>query len=424
MVRAAVFFQDPLFEDFATSFGLGLASHGGSEPGEIQATCALIRDGDDGSWYQAWCGTADRLVSGAETSEHDGHAVSAREAYLRASLYYCLAYHPLFGAPVDPRLLDAFRRQRAAFDRAARLLDPPGQPFDIELDGAKLPAYLFLAPGSRARAGPLLIATNGYDATLYEMFLAQAVPALKRGYHCLLFDGPGQGAVLFEQGVSIRPDWETVVRAVVDSVIQREEVDPERIALTGWSLGGHLALRAATQEHRLAACVADPALYAITSVMEGRLRGAGVPDEVIVRIRRGDVQGDEGLLSSIEQAIERSRSQRWAVIQRAFWVHGVRTLGEYVAAVAPFTLDGRADAIRCPTLLTAAEADPLSASADQVFAALRCPKTMVRFTSAEGAGDHCEMQNRSLLDQRVFDWLDAVLAPRTGGAAAGEPGSA
>jgi hypothetical protein len=30
----------------------------------------------------------------------------------------------------------------------------------------------------------------------------------------------------------------------------------------------------------------------------------------------------------------------------------------------------------------------------------------VRFTTAEGAGGHCEMGNRSLLNARVLDWLD------------------
>ena len=289
-----------------------------------------------------------------------------------------------------------------------RLLDPPGQAFEIEFEGAKLPAYLFLAPRS-APPGPLLIATNGYDATLYEMFLAQAVPALRRGYHCLVFDGPGQGAVLFEQGVPIRPDWETVVTAVVDAVIDRDEVDRERIALTGWSLGGHLALRAATGEHRLAACVADPGLYAIAAAGGARLRAAGLTEAEIDRIRQRDLQGEEGLLASMSQGIERSRTQRRAIIQRGFWVHGVHTLGDYFASVAAFTLDGRADAVRCPTLLTAAEADPLSGSADQVLGALTCPKQVIRFTTAEGAGDHCEMLNRSLLDQRVFDWLDGVL---------------
>ena len=74
---------------------------------------------------------------------------------------------------------------------------------------------------------------------------------------------------------------------------------------------------------------------------------------------------------------------------------------------------GSTCAIACPTAVTAAEADPLARSADQVYEGLRCPKTLLRFTTAEGAGDHCEMRNRTLLDQRVFDWLDRYLT-RTG----------
>ena len=61
-------------------------------------------------------------------------------------------------------------------------------------------------------------------------------------------------------------------------------------------------------------------------------------------------------------------------------------------------------------LCAAAEEDPLSRSAERVYAGLSGPKTLVRFTAAEGAGDHCEMGNRPLLDQRVFDWLDETLS--------------
>ena len=85
-------------------------------------------------------------------------------------------------------------------------------------------------------------------------------------------------------------------------------------------------------------------------------------------------------------------------------------LGEYLKATVPFSLEERLDAISCPTALTAAEADPLARSVDQVYDGLRCPKTLLRFTTAEGAGDHCEMRNRTLLDQRVFDWLDDILS--------------
>jgi hypothetical protein len=72
-------------------------------------------------------------------------------------------------------------------------------------------------------------------------------------------------------------------------------------------------------------------------------------------------------------------------------------------------MDGRADLIRCPTLLTVAENDSLATGTPAFFDALRCPKTLMRFTVAEGAGEHCEMTNRSLLNDRVLDWLDDVV---------------
>ncbi|QSB15974.1 alpha/beta fold hydrolase [Natronosporangium hydrolyticum] len=399
------FFDDPLHEEFATGLGLGLISHGGGEPGEVRAICARIRDGDDDSWYEQWTGAADRLVATGDTAAEAGRSVSAREAYLIGALYYGIGYHPLFGGPpVDERLRSAFDRQRNAFSRAVAHLDPPPEPIGIPFEGARLPAYLCRSPLPGRR--PLLVATNGYDATLHEMYFAHAVPAVRRGYHCLIFDGPGQGAVLYEQGVPLRPDWETVVAAVLDAVIGGDGIDPDRVALVGWSLGGYLALRAASGEPRLAACVADPGLYSIATPMIGALRAAGVPDSALEHFP----QLSESVLRPVAAAIEQDRGQRWKIQQRGFWAHGVTDLAGYLAAVAPFTLAGRVSQIRCPTLITVAEHDPLAAGGPATYDQLVGERRLVRFSQAEGADMHCELLNRTRYDQRVFDWLDQVLA--------------
>ena len=47
-------------------------------------------------------------------------------------------------------------------------------------------------------------------------------------------------------------------------------------------------------------------------------------------------------------------------------------------------MKGSAEAIRCPTLLTAAENDPSAKGAQTLFDAVKCKKTLVRFTAAEG----------------------------------------
>jgi alpha-beta hydrolase superfamily lysophospholipase len=99
------------------------------------------------------------------------------------------------------------------------------------------------------------------------MYFASAFAATQRGYHCLFFDAPGQGTPLIEHGIHLRVDWETVVRAVVDVAVTLPLIDTKRIALSGWSLGGYLSLRAATDEPRLAACIADPGLWGPLAVL-------------------------------------------------------------------------------------------------------------------------------------------------------------
>jgi alpha-beta hydrolase superfamily lysophospholipase len=242
------------------------------------------------------------------------------------------------------------------------------------------------------------------------MYFYHAVPALRRGYHCLLFDGPGQGRALIEQGLHIRPDWENVVRPVVDHLLTRPEVAPQKIALTGWSFGGFLAPRAASGEHRLAACIADPGQFDIGRAAQGMLATLGVPQEELARFPNIDPAVLEGVWDKILSDPYLS----WTVHQRALWVHGVATLADWLRHIPEFTVADRAGQIRCPTLVCQAENDPIARQAGTLYEALTCEKAFLRFTAAEGADDHCEMEARSLFSQRAFDWLDETLS-RNGG---------
>ena len=82
--------------------------------------------------------------------------------------------------------------------------------------------------------------------------------------HWMTFDGPGQQAMLYEQKVLCRPDWETVLSAVIDALLMRPDVDPSRIAAIGIGHGGYLVTRALCFEHRLAAGVVDPGIVDLT----------------------------------------------------------------------------------------------------------------------------------------------------------------
>jgi len=398
-------FEDALHDQFGT-WPLGYAPYGGADVGEVQAVGRAVGSGDDGAFHDAWTAAGAGLADEAEAALAAGRRASARELFLRASVHYGASYHPLFGSPVDPRLLAAFRRQSALFDRAMALGPEPVARERIAFEGAAMDAFFWPAEGAAGERRPLLVITNGYDATIGDLYFFSAVAATRRGYHVLAFDGPGQGGMLIEQGVPMRPDWETVIRPVIDAAVARPEVDPDRIALMGISLGGHLALRAASGEPRIAAVVADPGLWSITGGMRALMAGGGVSDADAERIAAGDA----ALANRVGDAmIAGSRQLRWSIVQRGFWVHGVSDFAGYLRAAGAFTLDGRAAAIRCPALLTEAENDARSGSAPQVLAALSGPKALVRFTEAEGAGDHCEAMNRSRFNRAMLDWLDATL---------------
>jgi dienelactone hydrolase len=397
-------FKDDFHDEFGT-WPIAYIPYGGADFGEVLAVAQAVGGGDDSAFYEAWAAAGDRLAGEADAALAKGRQSSARELFLRASCAYAAAFHPIYGEPVDPRLTAAFRKQIDAFDQGLALSDPPVEPLRIPFEGTSLPAYLIPAGGQAKEVRPLLILTNGYDATVTDMYFASAVAATRRGYHCLLFDGPGQGEMLYEHGMRLRPDWETVVTAVVDFALTLPAVDPKRIALSGWSLGGYLAPRAASGEHRLAACIADPGQPGLAESFRGFMIKLGVPPEAVTNL--GEI--DQQVLDGIWQAVTQDRKLRWSIVQRGFWVHGVDNLRDYLRSAEQFSMADRAGLISCPTLMTLAEADPLTAGTPGVFDALRCPKDLIRFSSADGAGDHCEMANRSRLNRSVLDWLDGVL---------------
>lgn len=395
-------FQDELHDQFGT-WPIAYIPYGGADFGEIAAIAQVVFDRGDTAFYEAWINSAARLSQQAEEALENGHIRSARELFLRASVFYAASYHPLYGEPVDHRLLNAFRSQVRTLNRGLSLFEPAITPVRIPFEQTSMPGYFVPAEGYERKIRPLVIFTNGYDGTITDMYFASAVAASRRGYHCLLFDGPGQGEMLYEHGVRLRPDWETVITAVVDYAVEQPIVDSARIALNGWSLGGHLAPRAASGEHRIAALIADPGTWSIAGgFREAAIHKFGVPPDAAANL--GDL--DEQTMNRLDAFIRSKRDLHWKVVQRGFWVHGVDNLRAYFSSAEHFTMDGHAELIACPSLLTMAENDSLSAFAPSFFEALRCPKTLLRFSAADGAGDHCEMQNRSLLNRTVLDWLD------------------
>jgi hypothetical protein len=195
-------FADPFQQDFA-NIALGAISVGAADADEIATVAERTTPGDDESFYSAWVAAADGVVAGAGSLEPD----AARRAYLRAAVYYSVAWHPFLGPTANDDLTEAFARESQALAHAAARFEPALEAVSIPYPDHDMPGYF--VPASRHPAGtcrPLLVCTNGYDGSLSAMLVYSALAASARGYHCLLFDGPGQGAMLIEHGVPLRAD--------------------------------------------------------------------------------------------------------------------------------------------------------------------------------------------------------------------------
>jgi pimeloyl-ACP methyl ester carboxylesterase len=382
---------------------MGYAPYGGADAAECLAVAGRIPGTGLDAWHDTWAAAAARLYGQAQASEAAGRTASARSGFFRAANYFRTAGIFAMRAPPGPRLAEAHRREVDSFRRGAALLAVPPEIVQIPYQASSLPGYFFRAAADPARRATVIL-TNGYDGTAEELYFTNGAAALERGYNVLAFDGPGQGAMIIDRGIPFRPDWESVITPVVDFLLNRPDTDPELIALIGLSFGGYLAPRAATAEHRLAACISDCGPYDLFDATARRLPGF---------LARQLPDGNPRLLALLDRLVRSVMNKPtagWA-LRRNLLVHGLDDPLEYFRMAPQYSLKGREHDITCPTFVCSAEDDDLSTGAPQLYDALTCPKQYVQFKSADGAGAHCESGARTLFHQVAFNWLDQVLSP-------------
>jgi 2,6-dihydroxypseudooxynicotine hydrolase len=177
-----------------------------------------------------------------------GKIVSAGEHLQRAGVYYHFAKF-LFVHDIA-RMRTAHMKAVECRNLALPYLDPPGERVEIPYEGKHLYGILRRPPG--VARPPVVVMAMGLDSAKEEVD-AYEQPFLRRGMATFAFDGPGQGEG--EYDFAIRGDYEVPVKAVLDVVESRPDIDGARIGLWGVSLGGYYAPRAAAFERRVKACI-------------------------------------------------------------------------------------------------------------------------------------------------------------------------
>jgi len=365
----------------------------GGAVGEALSTARRIIDGDPESWVAAWTETAERVEKIGHDSLAGGHAISAREAFLRATLYWKTG--GFFLATKDPRQLAMYQRHRSCFVQAARLFDPPIEPVSIPYENGKtLPGY-FMRPATAGGRRPTVMILGGGDTTCEELYYwGGGAAAVRRGFNAFLWEGPGQvGAYALDSSLTYRPDWEVPTRYAVDYVLSRDDVDPKRLALSGHSMGGYLAPRAAAFEKRITALIANSLLPDLKPVLMSLLK-PGAPSVA-------DLGGKVDLTRPFKVYA--------SVVLERLGAAG-KSPDALAEDLARYSLAGLEGKITCPVLVITGEGEGpiVAAGARAFYDKLTCPKTERMVSAVDGGEAHCSLNNPSLKHQIEFDWLDDV----------------
>lgn len=373
--------------NYVWNLGVVATLNSGGLIDEVDRACRPIREaaaqGSDvgtGEFMAAWTAVVDDLEAQAVADERAGHRRTAGQKYARATNYLIQAER--MQSARSPQRSEIYQRCLDLMRKTFDLIDPTTTRVAVPFEGSLLPAYFTRAAGDAP--APCIIMWNGLDSTKEHMYLSGFPAELAaRGISTLMVDCPGSGEALRLLGLTARVETEDWAAACVDHLLGRDDVDPARIGLVGWSLGGYYAPRAAAFEKRLALCVAWGANHDWGAVQKRRLEREG----------------------------ENPVPHYW---DHVLWVWGESDLDVFIKKAEAVRLDGVVEQITVPFLIAHGENDrqiPLAYAHRSYQQATGSPRRELRvFTAAEGGAEHIGLDHFPYVATYIADWVADTFA--------------
>jgi pimeloyl-ACP methyl ester carboxylesterase len=308
-----------------------------------------------------------------------------------AGAYYDRAAE-FFMTASDPRRPAA----RARFLQAMRTIYDVA-PELIPFGSGSMPAY-DLRPDRQI--GAPIIMFGGFDSYVEEFFpmIAGMVDA---GRRIVVFEGPGQGSALEDFGLTMIPEWEQPVAAVLD----RYGLDD--VVAVGISLGGGLVIRAAAFEPRISQVVAFDILDDFFEVIARQIgRGVRIPLRALLIARARSLVNAVG-----DRAAARQPVSQWG-LQQGMHVTGTATPYDFLRSTTAMSSRKISHLVRADVLLLAGADDhyvPLEQLGRQAGNLTNARSVTTRtFTAAEQASNHCQLGNIGAVSRLIVAWLDVT----------------
>jgi dipeptidyl aminopeptidase/acylaminoacyl peptidase len=373
---------------YVWNLGVCATLNNGGAIDEVDRACRPAReapDVDSGSklFMRSWKAVADQVADQARASEAAGHLRTAGQQWYRSGLYVCQAERMLSSS--DPNRRAFYQQALDAFAKVFELADPATTRVEVPFEGTTLPAY-FSNASTNGEPVPCVVMWNGLDSTKEHMYTSGWPQEMRaRGVSVLMVDCPGSGEALRFQDLKARIETEEWASACVDYLETRSDVDPDRIGLAGWSLGGYYCPRAAAFEKRLKFVAVWGANHNWGEVQKRRLQREG----------------------------ENPVPHYW---EHVLWVWGFDDVEKFIEYAEGVHLNGVVDKITVPFLIAHGANDrqiPLEYAHQSYDQAVSSPKRELRiFTVEEGAAEHVGLDHMPHINAYIADWVEDTLAGR------------
>ena len=210
---------------------------------------------------------AQRREELAREAEKAGHEVEAREHYFVAATFYTNAMWAVYEDGNAKRIAWG-ERKKACYDKFIRFAGRPIERVELPFEGKTLSALLHLP--LRMKAGekvPCVLYIPGMDGVKEDNPI-YGDPFLERGIAVLSIDGPGQGETRAGGVKCTASNYADAGKLACDYLVKRPEIDANRLAIMGSSMGSYWGPRVAAVEPRFKACAVsgfcvEPGQYTI-----------------------------------------------------------------------------------------------------------------------------------------------------------------
>jgi len=309
-------------------------------------------------WCRAWCERAAIHEKIGRECLASSQNASAGAHLTTASVEYHFAKF-LFTHDVK-QMKDAHMKAVECRTLALPHLSPPGERVAIPFEGKHLYGNLRKPAGATGRQAVIVI-ISGMDSTKEEQHNYEQL-FLERGVATLSVDGPGQGEGEYDW--PIRHTFEEPVGAVIDWVEKRVDLDGDRVGISGSSMGGYYAPRAAAFEKRVKAVIANGGAHSVIDNFD----------------QRPQTLKDAYKLRTHSKTVEEAREK-----------------------MRPFNMDGVASRVTCPIFIIAGQEDHITRwqDAEQVSKEVKGPCV---FVLLEG-GIHVGHNRGHLWRTQCADWM-------------------